>query len=304
MIVQTEEKLDFYDYVVRAFAGCSGVGWIRTSCPRCEEMDGTQDYKQSLGYNVSSGGFNCFRCGMKGALPRNWRSKLEIAEPADYSPPIPEDTSVEIADGYVPLFEGHGLTASVFEAARGYILDPKPYGRGLDFDSAKSMQIGAALSGKLSGRVIVPIPNYQEPDKPWSGWVARDYTGTSPLPYRYPRGMSRNGLLFNECALWVETDDPVFVVEGVFDTTILYPNAVSCMGKPLESHVAKLAASRRPVVVCLDGDAWEEGWALMMTLRHVGVKAGNIRLPPKTDPDEVEKSWLMKEAMNSLMSEI
>jgi DNA primase len=109
-----------------------------------------------------------------------------------------------------------------------------------------------------------------------------------------------HGLLFNEAVLWVDTDEPVFAVEGVFDTTHVYPNAVAFLGKPLKSHILPLRAARRPVVVCLDGDAWEEGWALAMTLRHYGLRAGSIRLPARRDPNDMERVWLLEKARDSL----
>lgn len=292
------EKADEYAYVVQAFAGLSGSGWLRQPCPCCEEMDGHRDDKRSLGYNTETGGYNCFRCKMKGRLPDSWRRKLEVEEqvaaasPAELLPPEP-------ADGYMPVFDGEGLEARCFDAARAYIIER----RGIDFNVARAMLIGAALEGKLAGRVIVPVPYYGwHPGAPWrvpwQGWVARDYTGFSPLPYLYPKRMQRPELLYNEPALYVETDLPVLVCEGVFDAAVSFPDSVACLGKPLQAHVAKLRRARRPVVVCLDGDAWEEGWSLAMTLRHYGVCAGNLRLPPKTDPEELGRGreWLMSEA--------
>ncbi len=128
--------------------------------------------------------------------------------------------------------------------------------------------------------------------------MARDYTGLSSVPYLYPKRMRRPELLYNEPALYVETDVPVLVCEGVFDAAVAFPDSVACLGKPLQAHVEKLRRARRPVVVCLDGDAWEEGWALAQTLKLHGVCAGNLRLPPKTDPEELGRGrkWLMQEA--------
>jgi hypothetical protein len=299
------ERVQHWEYVVDTFGGRELHGWERAACPRCFDIEGHEDTKLSLGYNAATGGYNCFRCGMKGSLPHHWRSRLEEME-ADPTAIKEVVRSVEAAHGYVPIFSGAGEQLPMFDPHRSYIVRPKTEkidgvkGRGMSWETAESMRIGAASTGPLARRVIIPIPNYAEPLKPWNGWVARDWTGRAKMPYRYPSGMSREGLLFNESALWVETEEPVFVVEGVFDTTLLYPNAVSCMGKPLQSHLPKLRAARRPVVMCLDGDAWEEAWAWAMTLRHVGCRAGSIRLPPKTDPDEVPIQWLMDQAKRAL----
>jgi hypothetical protein len=300
-----ETTLDEYELIVRTFAGCAPSGWHRKPCPRCEDIDGKLDYKMSLGFNASTGGYNCFRCGMQGRLSKHWRKKLDLDEfDGELEPDekIDQDeVPVEAPDGFMPLFEEPGASACVFDAARDYLVRSKAEkGRGMDPGTARAMAIGASVGGRLAGRVIVPIPNYASPEKPLRGWVARDYVGYSVLPYRYPKGMSRDGLLYNEPALWVESVDPVFVVEGVFDAAPLWPDAVACMGKPLESHLEKLKGAKRPVVICLDGDAWEEAWAWSMTMRHLGKRAGSVRLPPRTDPDEVIREHLRRVARQAL----
>ena len=75
---------------------------------------------------------------------------------------------------------------------------------------------------------------------------------------------------------------------------------VACLGKPNEAHLALLQEARRPVVVVLDGDAWEEGEALSLRLRFEGLRAGFVRLPPKTDPDEVSPALVWDWARASL----
>lgn len=299
----TPEKLSFWGYVESAFAGVASGGWVRKPCPRCEEIEGKPDYKLSLGFNTDTGGFNCFKCAMKGSLPMDRREALALAEPDERSRPTDVREPVELAESFIYLFEGAGADARVLDPYRDYLLRPKAGGgRNLPLETAAGMRIGCALSGKLRGRVIVPIPDYGSPraDAPWRGWVARDAQPKSSFPYRYPTGMVREGLLWNESALWVRTDEPAFIGEGVFDASVFWPDGVACMGKPLESHLAKFRDARRPLVVCLDGDAWEEGRSLGWTLKHMGLRAGSIRLPPRTDPDEVELSWLREQARLAL----
>jgi hypothetical protein len=49
-----------------------------------------------------------------------------------------------------------------------------------------------------------------------------------------------------------------------------------------------------------DGDAWEEALMLAAQYRLLGHRAGYIRLPPKTDPDQVPHDWAMEEARRAL----
>ena len=102
------------------------------------------------------------------------------------------------------------------------------------------------------------------------------------MRYRYAPGGRR--ALFNEAALHVETDQPVLLVEGVFDAFPYYPNAVAFGGKPTDEQVAALLAAKRPMVSTLDGDAWQEAEALAMRLHLAGKRADWMRLPPGRDP--------------------
>jgi DNA primase len=156
--------------------------------------------------------------------------------------------------------------------------------------------IGACIRGYAAGRVVVPVT---APDGTWFGWVGRAW-GKSSLPYIYPKGMRRGHLLYNHDALLVETDEPVFVVEGVFDALALWPNAVAVLGMPTRQHLAALKLSKRPVVSLLDGDARRQGHALALQLRVARVRSGAIILPPLTDPDEVSVELLQEAAREAL----
>jgi hypothetical protein len=292
-------SVEEWEYVVRGFSGMSGTQWLRTSCPRCLEQDGKSDGKKSLGYNTRTGGYNCFRCGMKGSLPPTYRDRLgggidpvvhagpEIVEPVRDPP--------ENALGYTPLFEGPAYASLIYDRSREYLVGSRALKcRGLRESACKEAGIGASIIGKFNNRVIVPIADLDgRLDLPWRGWVSRTVPpARSTAPYMYAKGMDRIGLLYNAQALLVETSRPVYVVEGTLDAIALWPDAVAVLGKPLESQIELLLAADRPVAVCLDGDAWMEGWALAMSLVHRGKLAVNVRMPPKTDPDEVPREAL------------
>ena len=147
------------------------------------------------------------------------------------------------------------------------------------------------------GRLIVPILSS---DGSWVGYVGRDYTKKSELPYMYVRGMQRGRILYNRTALDVRTEKPVFVVEGTLDALYLWPDAVAVLGTWSTEHADFLLESKRPVVALLDGDAWRKGEALAMVLELHNVRSGFIKLPPKLDPDEVPRDWLDEEAIRCL----
>jgi DNA primase len=189
--------------------------------------------------------------------------------PADLGPP----------ESFLPLFEEPGRSALVTEDARAYLL-----ARGLGPAKWGAAGIGACTSGLYAGRVVVPV---LAPSGEWLGFVGRAWTKKADMPYRNARGMKRVDLLYNEATLGAASDDPVIVVEGVFDALHVWPDGVAVLGKPSAGQVAKLACCRRPIAVVLDGDAWAEGEALSLKLRLSGQRAGFVRLPPKIDPDEI-----------------
>jgi DNA primase len=112
--------------------------------------------------------------------------------------------------------------------------------------------------------------------------------------------MKKGEVLYNAQALSLETDVPVLVVEGTLDALAHWPDSVALLGKHGKAQVEWLLASRRPVCVVLDGDAWSEGEMLALRLSFAGVRAGSVRLEPKQDPDEVPKAELMRRALASL----
>lgn len=264
-------------------------GWWRANCPFCPLLLGKTDKKRAWSVNILTGGWHCFRCGTSG--------KLDLTGPevetARDRVPVEETIAMRPPPGFVSLMSAEGRGSLSLAPARTYLM-----GRGLGPDRWAATGIGACSTGRYSDRVIVPV--LADDDETWLGWVGRVWVKKAEVPYLYPPGMKRGEILYNHRALHVETDDPVYVVEGVFDSLALWPRAVALLGKPSGMQVEALVNARRPVVVVLDGDAHEEGWALAMKLRFNGQRAGNVRLPPRIDPDEVPATWLIEEARRSL----
>jgi len=257
-------------------------GWWRAICQICPVKLGTPDRRGGFAVFVSTGAFHCFRCGTSGRL-RDWEAREEV------EPEAAEVEAMAPPDGFFELLDPSMRRSKSAEAPRGYLL-----GRGVGPELWAAARIGACMSGKHFGRVIVPI--LADDQETWLGWVGRAWVPRCELPYRYPAGMGRRGLLYNHAALAVETDVPAIVVEGVMDALAVWPHGVAVLGKPSEPQIIALAAARRPVAVVMDGDAWEEGWVLGLRLRLEGARAGSVKLPPKLDPDQVPLDWLMAEA--------
>ncbi|HYM56032.1 MAG TPA: hypothetical protein VES97_11765 [Solirubrobacteraceae bacterium] len=272
------------DPAARALEGAriGPTGWARANCPYCLDLTGKEDRRQSLGIKPSIGFFSCFKCGARGHLPDDFvvgPEKPKEAREFDLGPP----------PGYEELWSDDAFTSIMLRQPREYLLR-----RGITRDVMAGAQVGACLYGKLSGRVVVPC--FDLDGETWLGFSARDWTDKQDPRYRYPIGMPRAKFLWNQVALYRETDAPALIVEGVFDALPYWPDAVACLGKPGDVHRALMAESDRPLAVCLDGDAWEEGAMLVEFLKLHGRRAGYVRLPPCTDPNTVDRTWLREEA--------
>lgn len=279
-------KSEVRELAEQSAKGTRGHGqWRRGICQACVVRTGKPDRRGSFSFNHQTGWYTCFKCGLSGRVRGFEHIEFQQEEKPLELVPAPED--------FLELCRGEGKTTLSLDPARRYLRK-----RGLTNEEVwKEAHVGACLSGKYGGRVVVPILS---PDGVWLGFVARAWTKEAFVPYLYPKGMNRREVLYNHSALLVQTEQPVFVVEGVMDALALWPDAVAVLGKPSDPQVWALAEASRPVAVCLDGDAHEEGEQLAMRLLLEGQRACNVKLPPKLDPDEVERQWLEDEARRGL----
>lgn len=283
----------------RALHSARGRPTSRVRCPVCLLRTGKPDSRGALSLNVNTGRFKCFKCAVRGRLSRNFLSahgaSVELYDEAP-SQSSQEVKAVSLPEGFTPLYEGEGWHAPAFAPARDYLERE----RGLDPSLWVAAGIGATLVGRFAHRVIVPVFEHTDSSSRVVGYVGRSLFKGARFKYLVAEGMDRRALLYNADALSVETDAPVFVVEGAFDALALWPDAVATLGEVSERQVELLCESMRPVVVVFDGDAWADSVSLAMRLRLHGVCAGAVQLGPGEDPDEVPREWLDERAAEAL----
>ena len=266
-------------------------GWYRSNCPFCIAKMGTPDKRQSWGCFPDSGWWHCFRCDTHGWLtPRTTPTKvrtLNLGRDEISEVPLPKDfIMVEIPRRIenVDVFD-------MLDSLSG----PLPFlsHRGIPAGLARSLRVGYCVRGRYHNRVIFPIAVAGRN----LGFVARAWDSSSRIPYLYPEGMQRGQILFNQDAIQVRTSIPLMLVEGVLDAIPYWPDAVACLGKPSQGHIKALGAAKRPIVICLDGDAWRLGARVAERLAFDGAHASFVRLPPKRDPNDLAvnegPTWLI-----------
>ena len=265
-----------------AGARASGTGWYRVNCPLCLSRVGTPDRHAALGVNAETGGYRCFRCHARGRIgnaPAGGSGLPALGVDEEREEPM------RLPASFVPLGHGPGATAETLARARAYLT-----GRGVTRATVRDVGIGYCdLRGP---RICVPV---RDAAGDLRGWLARTLGRAEPRYFNAPGGWAGE-VVFGDAALDADTDAPVLVVEGVFDALPYWPHAVAVMGKPTEQQTARIAEARRPVVVALDGDAHDEGWALAAQLTLMGVRAAAVRLPAASDPATVPRDWLLTQA--------
>jgi hypothetical protein len=280
-----------------AEAKMSTNGWYRGACPVCVIEKGTPDKKRSLGFRPENGFFYCMRCGVRGFLRGDFHLMASrVAHDAAESDKPPED--LDPPEGFMPLAREPARSAIITEEAREYLLE-----RHVTKNIWREAHIGITFTGWHNNRIIVPIISTVTDQ--WVGWVGRLPLGKRDIPegvlaYRYPLGMKRGQMMWNSEILSEETDEPAVLVEGVFDGLPHWPHATACLGKPSRGHWHMLVTARRPLVIALDGDSWMEAEALARRLRFKKRRAAFIRLPPCTDPGDLQPGELIDMARRAL----
>ena len=124
------------------------------------------------------------------------------------------------------------------------------YERGITQKEILMWKIGYCTEGRYGGRIIVPSFNN-------SGnlnyFIARSYVGHR-MKYLNPP-ISKN-VVFNE--LFVDWDEPIVLVEGLFDAIIAGQNAIPILGSTLREESKLFQAivlNDSPVYLALDEDA-------------------------------------------------
>lgn len=277
--------------------GAGGHGdYCRTQCPFCEDRLGSTTNHKNFWVGRETGFFSCWRCGIKGRLHGFEDDDQYIPAPREATEPqAPQAPHVDLGP---PVNYVSAVTRSpTVSVAVKYLRS-----RGVTRSIAEDAKIGVCLSGPQEGRVVIPVLGID--NRTWLGWSARLYRQPrwdGEGKYQTCPGMDKGHVLFNLRALASTMQEPVLCCEGVFDAIQYFPHCVAFLGKPGDGHVDLLLASKRPIAICLDGDAHREAEALARRLRRLGRQnVGWVRLPARMDPNTVDPVRLRTVAADSV----
>tara|TARA_R110001583_G_scaffold75353_1_gene207639 strand:- start:14 stop:529 length:516 start_codon:yes stop_codon:yes gene_type:complete len=133
--------------------------------------------------------------------------------------------------------------------------------------------MGYCKEGRYAGRIIIPSINN---NGDCNYFIARSYVGHGR---RYLNPACGRDIIFNE--LLVDWDEPIILVEGVFDAIVVGDNAIPILGSTLRETsrlFQAIAIHDTPVYIALDGDAEKKAhWIIKSMMKYdLEVKKINI----------------------------
>ena len=263
-------------------------------CPKCGH------YKRKLSVNIDKNVFKCWICGYSGIdlsllLKRyapyseysKWISFGEVVDLTRFED-IFADETIKAEKPVVHLPETFKTLTGKSDSfgarhAMSYLRD-----RGIDKEDILKWKIGYCDSGDYAKRIC--IPSFDDAGD-LNYFIARSYAGHFPK-YKNPP-VSRD-VVFND--LYIDWDEPVVLVEGVFDA-MRAENAIPILGSSLGENsklFRKIVKCRKEVYIALDSDAESKERKIIKNLMDYDVEVRKVNLGPYSDVGDMPKEVFLK----------
>ena len=239
-------------------------------CPYCGH------HKKKMSINFSNCYWKCWVCDTRGKniyrivrkfgnyqQRQKYRELQGLVDLTDFEEMFKEYNNIEekqileMPEGFVSLCN-KDLPMDSTDAFR-YLSS-----RGIGRREILKWKIGYCKEGRYAGRIIVPSFDV-EGDLNY--FIARSYVGHGR---RYLNPPSSRDIVFNE--LNIDWDEPIILVEGVFDAIAAGNNAIPILGSTLREQsrlFQAIAIHDTPVYMALDSDAEKKAeWIIKSMLRY------------------------------------
>lgn len=257
-------------------------GQISFNCPVCD--DGRN--KHNLEVNYIDNVYKCWACGdsenTHGALGKifdkygNKKQKklYNVFKPETVIKREKKKKALKLPDSFT-LFKDSSKVYPVRRQAINYL-----YNRGISDYMIEKYQIGFCDKGDHAGRIV--IPSYDNKGE-LNYYIARSWNPMSRAKYKNPEAEKDKIIFWENLIDW---DKDIFLVEGAFDGLFI-DNAIPMLGK----HMSELLfdtiyqKAKGNVIICLDGDAWNNAVKLYHELNggELYQKIKILKLPMDQD---------------------
>jgi DNA primase len=255
-------------------------------CPFCKH------HKKKLSLNFGLNAWKCWVCDARGKniyrLVRKFgtyqqkQKWLELDGRLDLTEfdkifmeinDLEETVTTELPPEFISLCNEHLPRSS--QAAMDYL-----YSRKITKKDILMWKIGYCPDGKYKGRIIIPSFNN---NGDCNFFISRSYVGHK-RKYLNPTVSSKD-IIFNE--LYVDWDEPVVLVEGVFDAIVVKNNAIPILGSTLREESKLFQAiviHDTPVYLALDDDAKKKRNYILDTFKRYDVE---VKIVDTSNCDDV-----------------
>ena len=252
-------------------------------CPFCHH------HKKKLQINIQTQQWHCWVCDAKGKRIQRLLRRLHVdshklkkiyeiygddyvvysnnteEEKVELRLPNEFQSLLKEPKGFNPLF------GKVKEYARK---------RGISQGDIKRYNIGYCDSGHYANRII--IPSYDNNNR-LNYFIARSVFDEETFKYKNPP-VSKNVIMFENQINW---NEPITLVEGVFDAMAVKRNAIPLLGKfvPKTLNDTIYKKEVKNINILLDEDAQEQALHYTVQYQNQGITTKNIKPTDKDASD-------------------
>ena len=273
-------------------------------CPFCHH------HKKKLQINIQTQKWHCWVCDSKGKRIQSLLRRLHVDshklkkiyeiygdDYVVYSNNT-EDEKVELRlpNEFRSLLEEPKGLNPTFRKVKEYARK-----RGITQGDIKRYNIGYCDSGHYANRII--IPSYDS-DNRLNYFIARSVFDEEKFKYKNPP-VSKNVIMFENQINWQE---PITLVEGVFDAMAVKRNAIPLLGKFIPKTLNDTIYKKevKSINILLDEDAQDQALYYTMQFQNQGITTRNIR-PSDKDAGEMgfsQVNTILKESKQTGFGDI
>ena len=284
-----DEKISILKEIL-GYYNREGTNQLLFKCPSCDH------HKKKLSINIEKGLFKCWVCDWSGRnlykilrrygtyhQKQTWRrfdQQTDINHFAEKLFGIEESTTqqkINLPSGFVSLANLN--LPSTASRAINYLES-----RGTTKKDILKWKIGYCSEGEYSSRIVIPSFDL---DGDVNYYVGRTYANSWPK-YTNPK-ISKN-IIFNH--LYLDFDEDVVLVEGVFDAIKAGHNSVPLLGSTIteSSNLFKeIAKNDTPVYLALDSDARKKANKLIKLFLKYDIETYDVDISPYNDVGDMSK---------------
>ena len=273
-------------------------------CPFCHH------HKKKLQINLETQQWHCWVCDSKGKRIQSLLRKLQVDSSklkkiyeiyGDDYVVYSNDSEEEKIELRLPnefqslLNEPRGLNP-MFRKVKEYAKT-----RNITREDIIRYNIGYCESGIYGGRII--IPSYDGNNR-LNYFIARSVFEEEKFKYKNPP-VSKNIIMFENQINW---NEPITLVEGVFDAMAVRRNAIPLLGKfvPKKLNESIYTKGVKNINILLDTDAQDQALYYTMQFQNQGINTKNV-VPSEKDAGEmgfVEINHILKQSEKTQFSDI